>query len=244
MPFVRCVNARRHQRHKIHSSSQPRFSSRTEWRGALPLLDPRFVHRELPCCAASRAKRWRPHRRDPATQVSRGPRISHKKAETQTQVTFALAIPTRVLHDDPCDTSLHDKICFNGIVQATHTCSFYLFLQWNAPARKEPSSFPLSGFDQHANVCSTIALPMAFIKTGEKCRRTKSCQAHDGAVWCGSTSSEEQDQQIQGAPPTNDTCLRIVLCHTPWCKFKMFTRTAWRCICGNVVHFVRIKVGV
>ena len=92
---------------QIHSSPQrARFSSRTEWRGALPL---RFIHRELPCCVASRVKRWRQHRLDPATEVSRGPRITHKSAETPTEVTFALATPTRVLHDDPRDTSLHVK---------------------------------------------------------------------------------------------------------------------------------------
>ena len=115
--------------------------------------------------------------------------------------------------------------------QATHTCSLYLFLQmrtsshtkqepWNAPARKEPSSFPQSGFDQHANVCSAVALRKVYIKLGKQCRRTKSCQAHDGAVWCGSTCSEEQGQQIQGTPPTNDTSPRSFLSHRPWCKFK------------------------
>ena len=110
MPFVRCVNARRHQRHKIQSSSQrARFSSRTEWRGALPLLPHRFIHREVPCCVASRVTRWRQHRLDPATEVSRGPQITQKKAETPTEVAFALATPTRVLRDDPRDTSLHVK---------------------------------------------------------------------------------------------------------------------------------------
>ena len=107
---VRCTNARRKQRHKIQSSARPARSSwRTGWRGALPLLPLRFIHQELPSCAASRVKRWRQHRRDPATEVSRGPRITHKTGETPTEVTFALAIPTSVLRDDLCDTSLHVK---------------------------------------------------------------------------------------------------------------------------------------
>ena len=140
--------------------------------------------------------------------------------------------------------------------QATHTCSLYLFLQmrtsshtkqeqWNAQSRKEPSSFPQSGFDQHANVCSAVALRKVYIKLGKQCRRTKSCQAHDGAVWCGSTCSEEQGQQIQKTPPTNDTCLRVVFCRTDrGVNSKRFTRTAASCTCGNASYLVRTKAGV
>ena len=129
---VRCVNARRTQRHKIQSSARPaRSSLRSEWRGALPLLPPRFIHRELPCCVESRVKRWRQHRRDPATEVSRGPRITHKTGETPTEVSFAIAIPTRVLREDPRDTSLHVKYAsvesWKRSTKATHThvpCTF------------------------------------------------------------------------------------------------------------------------
>ena len=134
---VRCLNARRNQRHKIQSSTRPARSSwRTGWRGALPLLPRRFIHQELPSCVESCVKRWRQHRRDPATEVSRGPRITHKTGETPTEVTFALAILTRVLREDPFDTSLHVKYAsmasWKRSAKATHTRMFLLPFTANA----------------------------------------------------------------------------------------------------------------
>ena len=126
---VRCLNARRNQRHKIQSSTRPARSSwRTGWRGALPLLPRRFIHQELPSCVESRVKRWRQHRRDPATEVSRGPRI--------TQKSFVLAISNRVLPNDSVDASLRVKYAsmasWKRSAKATHTRMFLLPFTANA----------------------------------------------------------------------------------------------------------------
>ena len=216
---VRCVNAR-NQRHKIQSPTrQARSSLRTAWRGALHLLAPRFIQRELPCCVASRVKRWRQHRRDRATEVSRGPRITHKTGETPTEVSFTLAIPTRVLREDPRDTSLHVKYAsmksWKRSTKATHTCSLHLLMQmrtsshtkqeqWNAPARRQRT--PL-----HKCVSSS---------------RWKSLLRFDKFGKTRSTNRKGTANKRRVSP-------RSFLSRRPWCKFKRFTRAALSCMCQH-----------
>ena len=145
---VHCVNARRKQRHKIQSSARPaRSSLRSEWRRALPLLPLRFIHQELPCCVASRVKRWR-HRRDPATEVSRGPQITQKASYSQFRTAFSVMILSTHLYASNMLQWHHGS---EAQKQHTHACYFSLLLQmrtssdtkqeqWKALARKKPCS--------------------------------------------------------------------------------------------------------
>ena len=238
---VRCVNARRHQRHKIHSSTQrARSSLRTEWRAALPLLpSPSPIHsprgsllrsitRETLASTSSRSRnrsiqRTANHSQEGLKHQQRSPSHSQLRPAFSAMILATLLCTSNTLQwhrgrDSTTEQHTHDPSSCSCRCAFRHTQNKNSGMPQHA--RNRLHFLCLDSTNMRMSV-PLIALAMAFIKTGEKCRRTKSCHAHDGAVCCGSTTSEEQDQQIQGAAPTNDACLRVVsLSHRPWCFYN------------------------
>ena len=181
---VRCLNARRNQRHKIQSSTRPARSSwRTGWRGALPLLPRRFIHQELPSCVESRVKRWRNIVAIPRPKYPEARGSLRKASYSQFRTAFSLMILSTHLYASNMLQWHHGS---EAQKQHTHACSFYLLLQmrtssdtkqerWKAPAGKKPCSLPQSGSDQHANECSDVALPKKCIQPEKRMPLHKKC---------------------------------------------------------------------